>query len=76
VLARLIDQRADDEGGRLPLMSCRTGANGATAAQNLANKLGVAVMAPSDTLWAWVELATDGAGSGPAISPVTSGRTT
>ena len=33
------------------LISCSTGANTASFAQNLANKLGVKVKAPSDTLW-------------------------
>ena len=33
------------------LISCSTGANTAGFAQNLANKLGVKVKAPSDTLW-------------------------
>jgi hypothetical protein len=52
-LARLVSQRPDYQGEPIRLMACRTGAPGATAAQNLANKLGVEVMAPSDTLWAW-----------------------
>ena len=33
------------------LISCSTGENAAGFAQNLANKLGVKVKAPSDTLW-------------------------
>jgi hypothetical protein len=53
VLARLIGQQPDYEGDPVRLMACRAGAPDASAAQNLANKLGVEVMAPSDTLWAW-----------------------
>ncbi len=53
VLARLIRQQADYAGDPIRLMACKAGAPGATAAQDLANKLGVVVRAPSDTLWAW-----------------------
>lgn len=37
--------------GPIRLISCQTGACPNGAAQNLANKLGVEVMAPSDTVW-------------------------
>ena len=40
-------------GGPVRLISCETGAPGAAAAQNLANKLGVDVMAPNDVVWAY-----------------------
>lgn len=33
------------------MISCDTGADGATAAQSLANQLDVIVMAPSNTVW-------------------------
>jgi hypothetical protein len=39
-------------GTPIRLLSCETGAHGATAAQNLANILRVPVLAPTDTLWA------------------------
>jgi RHS repeat-associated protein len=38
-------------GGDVRLLSCSTGACDAGAAQNLANKLGAKVTAPTDTLW-------------------------
>lgn len=38
-------------GGNIRLISCDTGADGATAAQSLANMLNVNVMAPSDVVW-------------------------
>ena len=38
-------------GGNIRLISCDTGADGATAAQSLANQLDVIVMAPSNTVW-------------------------
>jgi hypothetical protein len=53
VLASLIERDSAYDGGPIRLLSCSTGACGATAAQNLANSLGVEVMAPSDTLWAF-----------------------
>ncbi len=52
-LATMIRNDPAYDGGPIRLMSCSTGAPGATAAQNLANKLGVNVMAPTDILWAW-----------------------
>jgi hypothetical protein len=39
------------QGGDVRLLSCSTGACDAGAAQNLANKIGANVMAPTDTLW-------------------------
>ena len=38
-------------GGNIRLISCETGADGATAAQSLAEQLNVTVMAPSNTVW-------------------------
>jgi hypothetical protein len=39
------------QGGPVRLISCGTGSLDTGAAQNLANKLGAEVMAPTDTLW-------------------------
>lgn len=40
-------------GGDVRLISCGTGSNPTAIAQHLSNKLGVSVMAPSDTVWIW-----------------------
>ena len=53
VLANLIERDPAYGGGSVRLLSCSTGSCGASAAQNLANKLGVEVMALTDTLWAF-----------------------
>jgi hypothetical protein len=50
-LASYITKQPDYNGGAIRLASCRTGACDAGFAQNLANKLGVPVMAPTDTLF-------------------------
>lgn len=39
------------KGGNIRLFSCETGAEGATAAQDLSNCLGVEVKAPTDIVW-------------------------
>jgi len=52
-VARLLEASPDYSGGPIRLLSCRTGAAGASAAQNLSNTMGVEVLAPSDTLWAF-----------------------
>jgi RHS repeat-associated protein len=52
-LTQMLERDPSYEGGPVRLLSCSTGGCGATAAQNLANKLGVEVMAPTDTLWAF-----------------------
>ena len=39
--------------GKVRLLSCNTGNSAGTFAQDLANKMGVKVMAPSDTLHIW-----------------------
>ena len=53
VLADLIERDPAYGGGPIRLLSCNTGGCGATAAQNLANSLGVEVYAPTNTLWAY-----------------------
>jgi hypothetical protein len=50
-LATYIQKQADYGGSAVRLASCQTGACEAGFAQNLANKLGVSVMAPSDNLY-------------------------
>jgi hypothetical protein len=50
-LASYIAKQPDYSGGAIRLASCQTGACDAGVAQNLANKLGVPVMAPTDTLF-------------------------
>ncbi|THA33092.1 hypothetical protein E6W17_32055 [Streptomyces sp. A1547] len=52
VLASLIKQDPNWGGSPIRLLSCNTGCDGSTAAQNLANSLGVRVMAPSEIIWA------------------------
>jgi hypothetical protein len=54
VAARLIQNRLGtvSQGKNLKLLSCRTGCLNDGFAQNLANKMNVTVMAPSDLLWA------------------------
>jgi len=44
---------ADYPGGPVRLVSCSTGCPGSTAARDLANELGVDVVAPDDTVWAF-----------------------
>jgi len=53
VLARLVAADPDYAGGPIRLLACNTGETGATAAQNLANKLGVEVLAPTAKVWAF-----------------------
>lgn len=53
VLSRLIENDPSYSGGPIRLLSCSAGACSTGAAQNLSNKMGVPVMAPSDTLWAY-----------------------
>jgi hypothetical protein len=48
VLASTIERDPATADGPVRLLSCNTGACDATAAQNLPDKLGVEVMAPSD----------------------------
>ena len=50
-LARFLKHDKGYSGGNVRLLSCRTGSENGTFAQNLANKLGVVVRAPSDTLY-------------------------
>lgn len=52
-LADIINSRHDYDGkSSIRLLSCNTGKGEKCFAQNLANKLGVAVEAPSDIIWA------------------------
>ncbi|HZP53624.1 DUF6531 domain-containing protein [Actinocrinis sp.] len=52
-LANLLEHDPSYAGGPIRLLSCSTGKLPDGAAQNLANKLGVTVVAPTDTLWAY-----------------------
>jgi hypothetical protein len=52
VLGRLIQKSEGFNGQNIRLLSCSTGAIDEGIAQNLANKLNVKVMAPSEVLWA------------------------
>lgn len=49
-LANFLKQDKGYSGGNIRLLSCKTGSETGSFAQNLANKLGVVVRAPSDTL--------------------------
>lgn len=49
-IANFLKQDKGYSGGKIRLLSCKTGDEKGTFAQNLANKLGVVVRAPSDTL--------------------------
>ena len=51
--ANMIKRLPGYNGQSIRLLSCSTGSDGAGFAQNLANKLGVTVYAPSDKLWAY-----------------------
>lgn len=51
--AKLIKNQKDYDGGGVRLLSCSTGKNADGFAQNLANKMGVPVEAPSDLLYVW-----------------------
>jgi hypothetical protein len=50
-LARYLRSRGVTGDQNIRLISCRTGESPTSIAQNLANKLGVRVIAPSDTVW-------------------------
>lgn len=49
-LAKFLKHDAGYNGGKIRLLSCKTGSDNGTFAQNLTNKMGVVVRAPSDTL--------------------------
>ena len=49
-LAKFLKNDKGYSGGKIRLLSCKTGKETGTFAQNLANKMGVVVRAPSDTL--------------------------
>jgi len=53
VAAKLIKQDPSYSGQPIRLLSCETGSCDAGFAQNLANKLGVKVEAPTEILWAY-----------------------
>ena len=52
-LARYLKSSPDYHGGNIRLVSCSTGTKSDGIAQHLANKLGVTVMAPTDTAWVY-----------------------
>lgn len=53
VLANILKHDRKYNGKPIRLLSCSTGGDAGQFAQNLANKLGVPVKAPTDILWAW-----------------------
>lgn len=53
VLARLLKSNPDYAKQPIRLLSCETGKDPSGFAQNLANKLGVPVKAPTEILWAY-----------------------
>lgn len=53
VLASILKHDKTYNGQAVRLLSCNTGSNSEGFAQNLANKLGVPVKAPTEILWAW-----------------------
>ena len=52
-LAKFLKADKGYQGGKIRLLSCNTGKDTGTFAQDLANKMGVVVKAPSDTLHIW-----------------------
>jgi hypothetical protein len=46
-------KKGNYQGGNIRLISCETGAEGAVAAQNFANKMKVDVLAPTDKVWVY-----------------------
>lgn len=52
-LANFLKQDAGYTKGTIRLIACGTGSTPNGFAQNLANKMGVEVMAPSDIIWAF-----------------------
>lgn len=50
-LAKMIKDSKNYHGEKVRLLSCETASEGAVAAQELADELGVEVLAPSDILW-------------------------
>ena len=52
-LALMLKKDPGYNSGNIRLVSCSTGALDTGFAQNLANKLGVTVKAPTDTVWVW-----------------------
>jgi hypothetical protein len=52
-LAKLIVEQPDYDGGPVRLLSCFTGSSPTGIAQQLADRLGINVVAPSSKLWMW-----------------------
>lgn len=52
-LALMLKKDPGYNAGAIRLISCRTGVLDSGFAQNLANKMGVSVKAPTDTIWVW-----------------------
>ena len=52
-LAKYLKSSSDYHGGNIRLISCSTGVKPNGIAQHLSNKLGVIVMAPTDTAWVY-----------------------
>lgn len=50
-LERYVNDLPDYGGGPIRLISCKTAAQDATAAQYFANRMNVEVLAPTDTVW-------------------------
>lgn len=50
-IATYLKKSADYNGGSIRLISCKTGELADGVAKNISNKLGVNVMAPTDTVW-------------------------
>lgn len=68
LLSELITRAPDYDGGSVRLVSCSTGAVPDGIAQNLANKLGKDVLAPTDKVWIWPDGST---GVGPGADRLT-----
>ncbi|MCQ2528660.1 MAG: hypothetical protein MJ108_06015 [Saccharofermentans sp.] len=52
-LALMLKKDSGYKSGSIRLISCSTGMLDSGFAQNLANKMGVSVKAPTDTVWVW-----------------------
>lgn len=69
LLARMIKNDSNYSGGPIRLCSCQTGSSSGTFAQDLANKMGVDVMAPTGYLYVYrngrMSIGADGAPLGP-----------
>lgn len=52
-LSNILKHDPNYKGGAIRLLSCNTGSDAGQFAQNLANKLGIPVKAPTEIIWAW-----------------------